>query len=398
MQIQTTTALNKISGLTKKIRGVQGGQGAGKTIAILIILIDYASRYEKKEIYIVSEEFSKMRDTCIKDFRKIMGSFNLYNSNNFIAEKLYRFPNSSFIKFLSTDKDDVGKGLRSDVVYFNEANKLEYEAYRQFASRSKNIFIDFNPDREFWYHEKIKKRNDCEHIELNFEDNEFISEEELSEILSYRNEAYFEDGSVKSDYFLNLWQVYGLGQLGFSLTTLFKPSQLKRFTLKDIENKKVDFNATFTDVAYGAGDYFCTVFSKIIENKVYIIDVIFNRLNLIDNEKILIDYLKRYNIVNYAIEVNAGGSYFGQTIKKEIQKNYIPRVAKGNKITRIITESSTILDNFLFRSDINLGSEYMNYLNNLTSFSTEGKNVNDDAPDATAGLSLILRQYFYMFN
>ena len=72
MAIGTTTALNKILGLRKRIRVIQGGQGSSKTYSILMILIDYAANNEKKDIYVASKELSKMKITIIKDFKNIM--------------------------------------------------------------------------------------------------------------------------------------------------------------------------------------------------------------------------------------------------------------------------------------------------------------------------------------
>ena len=73
--IKATTALNKILGLKKRIKVIQGGQGAGKTYSILMMLIDYASAVEKQDIYIASKELSKMRTTVIKNFKNIMFGF-----------------------------------------------------------------------------------------------------------------------------------------------------------------------------------------------------------------------------------------------------------------------------------------------------------------------------------
>jgi len=58
--MQPTTALRKISALKKKIVGVQGGQGAGKTFAILQLLCNHASSNPNKEIFVVSSELSKI--------------------------------------------------------------------------------------------------------------------------------------------------------------------------------------------------------------------------------------------------------------------------------------------------------------------------------------------------
>jgi hypothetical protein len=86
-----------------------------------------------------------MRLTVIKDFVKIMKSFGIYNDSKFLAGTLYRFPNGSFIKFIGLDKSDVGKGLRSDIAYFNEVNKCDAESYRQVASRAKQVISRLQP-------------------------------------------------------------------------------------------------------------------------------------------------------------------------------------------------------------------------------------------------------------
>lgn len=212
--IQTTTALRKIAGLKKKIKVIRGGQGSGKTISILILLINHASSKEDREILILSSELTKMRLTVIKDFVKVMKMFGIYEDSRFIAGTLYRFPNGSFIKFIGLDKDDVGKGLRSHVAYFNEVNKIDYEAYRQVASRTGQVYVDYNPDASFFVDEDIIPRDDCSFCQLTYEDNELLPEGERDEILNYYQLGYNSDGTVKNAYWANLWQVYGLGNIG----------------------------------------------------------------------------------------------------------------------------------------------------------------------------------------
>ena len=211
--MQATTALKKIASLRSKIRVVQGGQGAGKTISILMLLINHASSNEDREIFIVSAELTKMRLTVIKDFVKVMKSFGIYDESRFSAGTLYRFPNGSFIKFIGLDKEDVGKGLRSDVVYFNEANKVDFESYREMASRAKLIYIDYNPNAEFWVHSEILTREDHDFLVLTFQDNEFLDQEEKKEILLYRERGFDENGNEVNKYWANKWRVYGLGQV-----------------------------------------------------------------------------------------------------------------------------------------------------------------------------------------
>ena len=55
MQVKKTKALTTLRTLSNRIKIVRGGTSAGKTICILLILIDYAIRNEGKEISVVSE-------------------------------------------------------------------------------------------------------------------------------------------------------------------------------------------------------------------------------------------------------------------------------------------------------------------------------------------------------
>ena len=212
--MKATTALRKISALKKRIWGIQGGQGAGKTYSILQLLINHASNNPNKEIFIASDELSKMRITVIKDFLNIMKSFNLYENERFTDGTLYRFKNGSFIKFIGLDKVDIGKGLRSDIVFVNEANKVKFDTYRELTSRAKRVIIDFNPNAKFWFHTEVMTRDDCDFINLTYLDNEFLSAEEKGEILRYKKKGYSADGTIINEYWANMWRVYGLGQVG----------------------------------------------------------------------------------------------------------------------------------------------------------------------------------------
>lgn len=212
--VQQTTALRKICALRKRIRVIRGGQGAAKTISILIILINHASSNPDKEILIISEELTKMRLTVIKDFIKVMKQIGIFEEHRFLAETLYKFPNGSFIKFIGLDKDDIGKGLRCDVAYFNEVNKIDMESYRQISSRAKVVYADYNPDAEFFIDTEVLKRPDCDFLQLTFQDNELLAPEERQEILYYKENGFNPDGTIKDAYWANLWNVYGLGNVG----------------------------------------------------------------------------------------------------------------------------------------------------------------------------------------
>ena len=231
-----TTALYKIKNLLKnkqKTFVIQGGQGAGKTISILMILIDFAYRNDKKEVSIISDELAKMKRTVVNDFLKIMKDWNMYNSvgtwNK--SESKYYFDNGSFIEFLGLDLHDVGKGMRRDIVYTNEANKVKQEAYRQVASRASISIIDFNPDGFFWGTDLINTEN---FIQLTFKDNEHLGKGEIDSILKYYEDGYYENGTIKNEYWANVWRVYGLGEVGSVASRVF--THFKQNTFKEFIN------------------------------------------------------------------------------------------------------------------------------------------------------------------
>lgn len=220
--------------MKKPIWCIQGGQGASKTFSILIILTNYASKNPNKEIYVASAELSKMRDTVLKDFIKILRSFGLYEKVNLTGvtngQPICNFPNKSFIRFLGLDKEDIGKGLRSDVVYLNEANKTNFETYRELTSRAKRKILDYNPNKRFWAHTEVIPDPECEYLCLTYIDNEFLSIEEKREIESYKEKGYHNpnleeydtDENTKSNYWRNKWRIYGLGITGIVDNKIFE--------------------------------------------------------------------------------------------------------------------------------------------------------------------------------
>lgn len=272
----TTTALRKISSLRKRIKGIQGGQGASKTFSILMLLINHASSNPNKEIFIASDELSKMRITVIKDFKNIMKAFNLFRQGSFPDETLYRFPNGSFIRFIGLDKEDIGKGLRCDVMFVNEANKIKFDTYRELTSRAKQIFIDFNPNKEFWFHTEVMTRTDCDFIVLTYLDNEALGKEELSEIIGYKTKGYKSDGNggfavdekgnliIVNSYWANKWLIYGEGVVGQVEGRIYNWEKIPYNQYLEIDKE------TYYGVDWGKVDPFAIVEVKYHDGALYV--------------------------------------------------------------------------------------------------------------------------------
>lgn len=201
-----TTATRKIINLKKRIRIVQGGTSASKTISILLWLIDRSQRdhKEKELVSVVAESIPHLKRGAIRDFKNILQAQNYWKESNWNAtDSIYTFETGNQIEFFSTDNADKLRGARRDWLFMNEANNMSFEAFEQLEVRTKKgIFIDYNPTTEFWVHtELMGKRDDIDFIILTYKDNEALSQEIIKSIEQRKNRKGW-------------WKVYGEGQLG----------------------------------------------------------------------------------------------------------------------------------------------------------------------------------------
>jgi phage terminase large subunit len=204
-----TTAISRIRRMTARKKVIQGGTSAGKTLAILAVLIDIAAK-NKTEISVVSESIPHLRRGAIKDFAKVMQWTGRWVAERWNKTLLtYHFANGSIIEFFSADSEARLRGARRQVVYINEANNIDFESYYQLAIRtSEAIYIDFNPTHEFWAHTEVLPEQDAELIILTYNDNEALPDTIKRDIELNRTKA------ETSAYWANWWKVYGLGQVG----------------------------------------------------------------------------------------------------------------------------------------------------------------------------------------
>ena len=207
-----TTAINLILALRKRIKVIQGGSSAGKTIAILAILIDRACKNPLLEISVVSESIPHLRRGAYKDFiklRKMTGRYNPDNHNK--SQMTYTFSNGSYVEFFSVDDESKVRGPRRHILYINEANKINFETYHQLNSRTElEVFIDFNPTKKFWAHTELMQEDNVDFLILTYKHNEGRPanvDEEMA-----RAKAKHDEGT--NAYWINYWRVFGLGQNG----------------------------------------------------------------------------------------------------------------------------------------------------------------------------------------
>ena len=199
-----TTAVRKLLGLSKRIRGIAGGTSASKTISIIQILIHQAQTDETPTLTsITSESVPHLKRGAMRDFLNIMQEHNYFKDANWNkSDFTYTFETGSKIEFFSLDMPHKVRGPRRDRLFINEANNIPVETFEQLEVRTKDvIWLDWNPTREFWFYTDYKDKPNVDFLVLTYKDNEALDKNIVESIESRRDNK-------------NWWKVYGEGQLG----------------------------------------------------------------------------------------------------------------------------------------------------------------------------------------
>lgn len=210
MKYSITTTLEKVRALFEnndyRIVIEQGGTSAGKTIATLLILLDYALTHSGKVVSIVSDTFPNLRKGAMRDFLNICRETNVLEIATWNkAESVLTLPNGTIVEFFSTDMMGA-LGARRDVLYVNEANRISWATFSELEVRTREkIIIDFNPVAKFWAHTELIEsgRTDVAFVKTTYRDNEALDDTTITAI-----------EMRKGDGTSNWWRVYGEGEVG----------------------------------------------------------------------------------------------------------------------------------------------------------------------------------------
>ena len=173
-------------------------------------------------------------------------------------------------------------------------------------------------------------------------------------------------------------------------------SEYKRINQSEFEQfistNQVEGTLAYIDVSDTGMDYTAMAIAAIVKNQTYIVDYVFNR----DNTDLTIPQcaalLNKWNVSYCRVESNNMGAMFARNLQN-LTKTKILQVANTtNKITRIIMQSAFISQRMQFV--VKEEQQCLTFIENMLSFSKEGKNKHDDAPDCLAGLSLFLQSMF----
>lgn len=218
-----TTAIKKLRAMKARKKVVQGGTSAGKTYGIVPLLIDKAIKGHNLKITIVAETLPAVKEGALDIFKTVMFDTNRWIEKNWNASSLtYTFSSKSRMQFKSYDS--VGKaksGGKRDILFLNEANHIPFDIADALMIRSKETWIDFNPDNEFWVHTEVLPEHNSEFLLLTYHDNEALPSETLEDLLIKQTKAFFDvnkdwkdPANIKNSYWANWCYVYILGEIG----------------------------------------------------------------------------------------------------------------------------------------------------------------------------------------
>jgi phage terminase large subunit len=279
-----------------------GGSSSSKTISILQYIFLYCMKHDRKRVVLSAESIPKMKRTILADMRDfVMKTF--WDESRFnITEMRYTFENGTKMFFVPADEISRWKGMRQDIVYFDEVNDIPEEIYDQADIRtSYRVISSFNPTGRFWLADRFDEESTFVHHSTVL-DNEFISKDIVNSL------------KAKAELNKNFYRVYFLGEWGQLEGVIFEegvnwdiieelPREYKKRRIGIDFGYSIDPTA-IVDVYFDGENYIVdeVIYKKKLGNR-QILDALNYRMNFDDvkvvadsSEPKTIDYIKKKGI------------------------------------------------------------------------------------------------------
>lgn len=351
MKFKYTTAIDKILKMDNTLKIVQGGSSAGKTIAILAILIDTALKNKNILISVVSATMPHLKKGCIRDFINLLKTTNRWNDNYWNRSNYnYTFGNDSVIEFFSTGDSKGGKlrGARRQILYINECNLIDLESFNELKIRTSELtFVDYNPTNQFWIQDFLDDKNSS-FIKLNYKDNEALPNNVIEDF------EYKQKLAETSEYWKNWCKVYIDGEFGSLQGTIFN------FKVIDKIPKEANYLGVGLDFGYNDPNAAVEVYR--LNDKLFIKEVLY-KPEMTNTQ--LYNNLKVYNYI------------IGDSARPEIISDLRSR---GLNIRSCKKGKGSILFGIqlLQEFELNITRNSINLMNELNSYTWKKDNKNNN--------------------
>ena len=181
---------------------------------------------------------------------------------------------------------------------------------------------------------------------------------------------------------------------------LYPPDQLQRYF--ELPEGEPDAIIGVCDTKTTGSDFCSMPIAFQYGNKFYIEDVLFENYapNIVETN--LVSKICQWNPHMIRFESNVAGGKLASDIQQAVKdKGCRTKIetkwTQANKETKILMESHWVLEHCIFKDESVLHGdewrEYRKFLQSLCSYSLEGKNKHDDAPDSMAQLSQYIQGF-----
>ncbi len=229
LTVNTTTTFDNLLSANKRITQHIGGTRSGKTYAILQYLIVKALQ-EPQNITIVRRTVPSLKRSVIKDFKEIMQELGIWSNESYnISDRVYSFSNGALISFVNTDDAEKLRGVKSNILFIDEASEQHEESYFQLSIRTTGeIILAFNPTVSPYHW--LRNMDEVEQFRTTYKDNPYLPDVMIKEIeaLEHKNPKYY--------------KIYGLGEYAPNEKAVFNNFQiLEDFPTHELIGYGMDF-------------------------------------------------------------------------------------------------------------------------------------------------------------
>ncbi|MGL4571845.1 MAG: phage terminase large subunit [Clostridium sp.] len=149
---------------------------------------------------------------------------------------------------------------------------------------------------------------------------------------------------------------------------------------------------SYCDTADQGSDYLCNIIYGEYQKEAYVLDVYYTKEGMEITEEETAKRLLENEVNRALIESNNGGRSFARSVERILREKFGSNKTKvdwfyqsNNKVARILSNSTWVMDHIYY--PVNWRDRWPEYYKAMTKYQREGKNKNDDAPDATTGVA-----------
>ena len=169
---------------------------------------------------------------------------------------------------------------------------------------------------------------------------------------------------------------------------LYHPDELRRYF--ELPDNEPDAILCVCDTKDRGADYCSMPIVYQYGQDYYVEDVVFNNANPEVVEAEIVTKLLTHKVHMGRFESNSAGGRVAQSVQEEVRKRggrtkLTTKFTTQNKETKIVMASPFVKEHFLFKdASVVKDKEYRAFLNNLCSWTMNGKAKHDDGPDSMA--------------